>query len=145
MRFSYALGLPRQLVLTVVAVSAVEIPVAHLLLARWNPAVATAVTALSIAFIAYVLVDWVAAVRRPYVLTDDTLTLPRGLRAAVEVPTRRIVSVRAVPSNDGLSSQALRTVYAGEANVLLTLDDGTAHAVAADDPAALIAALRPAG
>ncbi len=145
MTFSYALGLPRQLVLSVVAVSAVEIPVAHLLLARWNPMVALAVTVLSIVFIAYVFVDWVAAVRRPLLLDRDTLTLHRGLRAPVEVPVRSIASTRAVPSNDGLPKEALRTVYAGEANVLITLEDGTAHAVAADDPVALIAALTRVG
>ncbi|MDN4476426.1 hypothetical protein QQX09_11220 [Demequina sp. SYSU T00192] len=141
MRFSYALGLPRQLVLSVTAVSAVEIPVAHLLLARWNGTVALAITALSIAFIAWVLVDWAAAVRRPVTLDATTLTLRRGLRAPVDVPVDRIVSVRSVASNDGLPKAALHTVYAGEAALVVELDDGTAHAVAVDDPSSLLRAL----
>ncbi|WP_062389751.1 hypothetical protein [Demequina iriomotensis] len=151
MEFSYALGLPRQLVLSVTAVAAVEIPVAHVLLARWNGTVALAVTALSIAFIAYVLVDWVAAVRRPLRLDAAALTVHRGLRAPVVVPRDGIVEVRAVPSSDALPPGAARTVYAGEANVLVALSPAAASslgreavAVAADDPSALIAALAAA-
>ncbi|WP_062299922.1 hypothetical protein [Demequina maris] len=141
MQFSYALGLARQLVLAVTAVSIIEIPVAHLLLSRWSTAVALVVTVLSVAFIGYVLVDWAAAVRRPITLEGGTLTLRRGLRRPVEVPAARIVAVRSAPSNDGLPKEALRTVYAGEANVLVELEDGSAHAVSLDDPAAFVRAL----
>ncbi|WP_062304774.1 hypothetical protein [Demequina subtropica] len=149
MEFSYALGLPRQLVLAVTAVSAVEIPVAHLLLARWNATVALVVTVASVLFIGYVLVDWVAAVRRPLRLEDGTLTVHRGLRRPVVVPVAGIVEARTVPSSDNLPRGAGRTLYAGEANVLLRLDaptatalDREAVAVAADDPGALVAAIR---
>ncbi len=149
MEFSYALGLPRQLVLAVTAVSLVEIPVAHLLLARWSGTVATAVTVASVLFIGYVLIDWVAAVRRPLRLEGGTLTVHRGLRRPVAVPVAGIVEARTVPSSDNLPVGAGRTIYAGEANVLLTLDSPTAAAlareaiaVAADDPGALVAAIR---
>ncbi|WP_062517791.1 hypothetical protein [Demequina gelatinilytica] len=149
MEFSYALGLPRQLVLAVTAVSLVEIPVAHLLLARWNPSVAIVVTAASILFIAYVLLDWVVAARRPLRLDGGSLTVNRGLRRPVVVPTAGIVDARTVPSSDNLPRGAARTVYAGEANLLIVLDAATAEAlgrdavaVAADDPRALVAALR---
>ncbi|WP_062318601.1 hypothetical protein [Demequina maris] len=141
MAFSYALGLARQLVLAVTAVSLVEIPVAHLLLSRWSTAVAVVVTALSVVFIGYVLIDWAAAVRRPITLEGGTLTLRRGLRRPVAIPAARIVAVRTVPSSDGLTKEALRTVYAGEANALVEVEGGSTHAVALDDPAAFVRAL----
>ncbi|WP_062529998.1 hypothetical protein [Demequina rhizosphaerae] len=141
MQFSYALGLARQLVLAVTAVAVIEIPVAHLLLSRWSTVVAVVITALSATFIGYVVVDWAAAVRRPITLDSGTLTLRRGLRRPVEVPVARIVAVRSVPSSDGLTKEALRTLYAGEANALVEVEDGSAHAVALDDPAAFVQAL----
>ncbi|WP_062465221.1 hypothetical protein [Demequina soli] len=152
MTFSYALGLPRQLVLAVTAVSLVEIPVAHLLLARWNGTVAVAVTVASAAFIAYILTDWVAAVRRPIRLEPDRLVVRRGLRRPTEVPLDAIAGVRIVPSSDRLPDGALRTLYAGEATVLVTLTPTGAAALgraavafAPDDPSALVTALVAAG
>ncbi|SEJ63037.1 hypothetical protein [Demequina mangrovi] len=151
MDFSYARGLARQLVLATAAVALVEIPVAHVLLTRWNGTVATVVTVASVLFVAYMLADWGAALRRPIRLEADRLVVARGLRRPCIVPLMGIAEVRTVPSSDGLPAGAGRTVYAGEANVLVALDRATAAAlgragvaVAADDPTALVTALRGA-
>lgn len=140
MEFGYAGGLTRQFVWAAAAVAAIEIPVAHLLLTRVHPGLAWAVTAASVGVVGWILADWVAASRRPIRIEDDALVIPRGLRAVTTARLEEVTGARIVPGSDGLPKGALRTLYGAEATVVIETRAG-AHAVSADDPAALVRAV----
>lgn len=143
MEFGYAGGLTRQLVWAAAGIAAIEIPVAHLLLSRLHVAVAWGVTAASLAFVAWLLADWWAARWRPILLTDDAVVIPRGLRRVTTAAWGEVTGARAVASSDGLDGRARRTLYGAEATVVIETVGGDL-AVSADEPHALVSAVRAA-
>jgi len=99
-------------------VLAETVPV-HLLVSRWQPSVAWAVSLFGLYTLFYLVADWRAAARRPVLVGDSELRVRTGLRWTVRVPISAIAAIERRPS--AAFGRPLRAVLLGGANLWLNL------------------------
>ena len=104
-----------------VLVGVIEGVAAHLLLARWNPAVAFWVTMLSIYGMLFFVADIIATLKRPSYLTADHLHLRLGVRWQGQIPRSAIADATFVHEKPAKQSDRLNGAFLTAPNVLLTL------------------------
>ena len=107
----------RALVLALLAASAVEVPVVHVLVHQVSPAAAWVVTGLGVYGAVWLLGDLRATRLQPHVLTATHLHLRVGLRQAADVPLSRVASARRARGASG----GVDLVAVGDPDLLLTL------------------------
>ena len=83
--------------------SLAELVAVHLLVVRWSPTGAWALTALSVYGLAWLLADYHAVRTGPHVLHADRISLRRGRLFRAEVPIEQMAEVR-LPSADEKAS-----------------------------------------
>lgn len=140
--------------------SAVEIVALHLLVSRWSHGSAWVLTGLALYGTLWVLADLRAMRLRPVTLDQDTLIIRTGLRWTMEIPRDRIIGAgrRDWRHRFGTDEGDLNLAVVGEPDVVLYLDRpieaigpfgitraGRRIGFSADNPDALIRALRPTG
>jgi hypothetical protein len=112
-------------VAALVGISAVEIPVAHILLANWSDAAAWIATALGIFGVVWGLGAYQSMRMRPTVVTADTLVLRLGVLAQARIPMRNVARVERArfPYPDPKAPDYLLMAPMGDPMWLITTSD----------------------
>lgn len=112
----------------VLVIATLEMGIVHVLLMRWQPAVAWTLLAISLYTVLWVIGDYRAMRLRPVVVGTDAIEVRLGLRWDARVPLRAIARVRR-PLTDGSEPRPdLRAVALWDPNLVLELTEPvTAH------------------
>ena len=103
----------------------VELPIAHLLIALFDPMLAAVVTALSAYGFLFLLAEYRATRLRPVSVTDRGLQLRHGVAADLLLEWRAIASATPTRGPVRRARRERRLVGMGEANVVIELKPGT--------------------
>ncbi|SFD98795.1 hypothetical protein [Spirosoma endophyticum] len=103
-----------------VLVGVIEGVAVHLLLARWNPAIAFWVTMLSMYGMLFFVADIIATLKRPSFLTTDHLHLRLGVRWQRQIPRSAIADATFIHEKPARQSDRLNGAFLTAPNVLLT-------------------------
>jgi len=131
-----------------------EIPIAHVLVALFDPLIAAVVTALSIYGFLFMLAEYRATLLRPISVNDDGLQVRYGVVFDSHIDWASITAANPCQGPVRRARGQLRLIGMGEANVVLELADGTRVnsvigdremrriVLGVDDPAGFLAEVR---
>lgn len=131
-----------------------EIPIAHFLIALFDPLVAMFVTALSLYGFAFMLAEYRATIHRPVSTDSDGLHIRYGVVTDCFLPWQAVIRADGYKGDVRRAKGVMRLTGMGQANVVLKLVPGTLLGgltgprevqnmyVGIDDPAAFLSEVR---
>ncbi|MGQ0798759.1 MAG: hypothetical protein ACT4NL_01420 [Pseudomarimonas sp.] len=102
-----------------------EIPIAHFLIALFDPLIAAVVSALSVYGFMFMLAEYRATLHRPISVDVDGMHIRYGVVTDLQLPWNAVVSAAPFKGSLRRTKGQLRLIGMGEANVMLELAPGT--------------------
>ncbi len=101
-----------------------EIPIAHFLIALFDPMIAAVVSALSVYGFMFMLAEYRATLHRPISVDTDAMHIRYGVVTDLQLPWHAVVSAEPFKGEVRRAKGQMRLIGMGEANVVLELAPG---------------------